>query len=100
MTGQRHRPESTSTQSRDYPCCVAIFTADGVSAGININPVAGLPCNVLVLDAYGIMPESTSTQSRDYPLRCPALYHLDCRAGININPVAGLPRRGTGDGIG
>ena len=59
-------PESTSTQSRDYNCCMIHPHTKNVLAGININPVAGLQLINEQNPQMRTEPESTSTQSRDY----------------------------------
>ncbi len=64
------RPESTSTQSRDYNRATVIACCNCASG-----------------------PESTSTQSRDYNTTTDALLIKSCRARININPVEGLQQQ-------
>ena len=116
------KPESTSTQSRDYNYFLTNQCRASSTAGININPVAGLqhsdqepiapplagrnqhqPSRGITTThrrqrrrrAY--QPESTSTQSRDYNTADDPYVGVDLDAGININPVAGLQHRRNGN---
>ncbi len=60
------RPESTSTQSRDYNLLLRGLPAQVPRARININPVEGLQLVCSSSNGRLSSPESTSTQSRDY----------------------------------